>query len=202
MTSPGQQTALVRGSLVTVAADGTRTAIPFQYNPDTVRRTLQPNTVGGQPGDRSEVLRFVGAPADTITLECRLAADASDPQAAQFGVAPQLAALTLLAYPRTADVLAVQAQLDAGTVEVTGILADRLLFVFGDKRVVPCRVTEVSVVEQLHDARLTPVMAVVTLGLRALSYSDVDAGTPTWTDFVTYQTQLEQLAPLARRQVA
>jgi hypothetical protein len=36
--------------------------IAFQYNPDTLTRTLTPRAIGGEPGDRLEVLRLTGPP--------------------------------------------------------------------------------------------------------------------------------------------
>lgn len=197
VTAPAYWAKVSSAAFVTIAADGTKSSIPFQYNPDSIRRTLQPNTVGGQPGERSEVVRFVGAPTDSITLDCRLAADERNPGDANSGVAPRLAALSLLAYPSTTEVMGVQSQLDSGSVEVSGILAKRLLLVFGEKRVIPCRLSALSIVEQLYDNSLTPILAVVTASLHTLSYSDVAASTPTWQDFINYQTQLEQLAPQA-----
>lgn len=38
--------------------------VVFQYNPDTLTRTLQPRAMGGEPGDRQEVLRLTGPPHD------------------------------------------------------------------------------------------------------------------------------------------
>jgi len=34
--------------------------IPFQYNPETLTRTLQPQGIGNEPGDRLEALRLKG----------------------------------------------------------------------------------------------------------------------------------------------
>ena len=72
-------------------------------------------------GPRSQAVRFAGAPPRRIVLECRFSAadgPGRQPGHAGDGIAPQLAALALLAYPDTADVQRAQQQLDAGTVEV------------------------------------------------------------------------------------
>jgi hypothetical protein len=200
-TPPANRTPLPRAALVTIAANQTKHSIPFQYIPESLRRTLEPNTVGGQPGLRAQAVRFAGAPMETITLECLFSAadglDSGDSVTAQYGVAPALAALALLVYPSTAAVQAAQNLLDAGQIEVAPAVADRLLFVWGAQRVIPCSVTAFAVTEQLYDSNLTPVLASVSLSLRAMSYSDVDAGSPTFNDFLVYQRGLERIAQSA-----
>ena len=192
MTSPAQQPNLAHAALVQVTQSG-RTSIPFLYNPETLQRTIEPNLVGGKPGARSRATRFAGAPAETLTIEARVVA----PDSAQNGIAPQLAALALLAYPATADVRAAQEQLAAGVVQVNGLMADPLLLVFGD-RAIPCQLTGLTIVEQLHDSALTPVQATVTLSLRAVSYSDVDSTNPSFGYFMAYQQALETMSQSAR----
>jgi hypothetical protein len=200
MTPPGRTMALSRGALVTSTPAGVQNAISFQYNPETLRRTIEPNVVGGKPGSRSRAVRFAGAAVETITVDCRFSASDAGPggdqQVAGGGIAPQLAALALLSYPTVADVQAAQDLLDNGQIEVIPPLANELLFVFGS-RVVPCEIQSLSVVEQLFDASLTPVIATVTLTLRTMTYSDVTPANPAYNDFVTYQTQLEALASTA-----
>src|SRR5215468_11804274 len=79
--------------------------ISLQYNPDTLTRSFQVKGVAGDTGDRSEALRLTGPPVETIKLEAEI--DATDqlekpdrnPIAVRFGIAPQLAALELIAYP-------------------------------------------------------------------------------------------------------
>lgn len=192
MSSPPEQVPAVQAALVSLTAGG-KVSIPFQYNPDSLQRTIEPNLVGGRPGARSRATRFAGAPAETLTLECRLAAPDGD----GLGIAPQLAALTLLAYPSTTAVQAAQAQLDAGVVQVNGLMADPLLLVFGS-RAIPVQLTGVTIVEQLHDTALTPVVATVTISLRAVSYSDVDETNPSFGMFLAYQQQLETLSQSAK----
>ena len=50
--------------------------VVFQYNPDTVTRTIQPRAIGGEPGDRLEVLRLTGPPHETIKFDAEI--DAAD----------------------------------------------------------------------------------------------------------------------------
>src|SRR5581483_7941947 len=148
----------------------------FQYNPETVRRTIEPNLVGGKPGTRSQTVRFAGAAAETLTLDCRFSSsggtDSGDTTIAANGIAPTLAALSLLAYPAVSDVLAAQSALGQGRVDVIPPAADELLLVFGS-RVAPCQIESFSVTEELYDNELVPVLATVTMTLRLVTYSDV-----------------------------
>jgi hypothetical protein len=192
---------LQQGALVVISADGSKRSLTLQYNPDTLRRTVEPNVVGGRAGSRSQAVRFAGAANETITLDCRFSAvDSVSPQTGVVqgdGIAPQLAALALLAYPSSTDVLQAQQQLDAGTIEVVPALADRLLFVWGGTRVVPVALASATIVEELYDRDLTPILATVTLTLRTVSYSDVDETNPSFSEFISYQQRLESLAASA-----
>ena len=192
---------LQQGALVAISGDGSKRSLAFQYNPDSLRWTVEPNTVGGRPGSRSVAVRFAGAPAETITLDCRFSAvDTLAPGtgvAEGDGIAPQLAALAMLASPSTSTVLTAQAELDAGTIEVLPAVADRLLFVWGGSRVVPVALTSTTIVEELYDRDLVPVLATVTLSLRVMTYSDVDEANPAFAEFVAYQRNLESLAAKA-----
>ena len=69
---------LLRGGLVQLdpGTSAIIDVIVFQYNPDTVTRTLQPRAMTGEPGDRLEVLRLTGPPHETIKLDAEL--DAAD----------------------------------------------------------------------------------------------------------------------------
>lgn len=188
---PRSQTA----ALVAIAAGGSKRSLAFQYNPETLRRTIEPNVVGGRPGSRSRAVRFAGAPVETITIDCRFSAiDAIDAGDVGSGIAPQLAALAVLVYPKSKDVLQAQSMLDAGTVEVVPALADQLLFVWGGTRVIPVQLMSAAIVEELYDSDLVPVLATVTLTLRAMSYSDVDQTNTAFSQFISYQQGLEGLA--------
>lgn len=64
-----QVAAVVEGALV--AADVTRplsSLVIFQYNPDTVRRTISARTAR-EGGDPSEALRLAGPPDESISMQ-------------------------------------------------------------------------------------------------------------------------------------
>jgi hypothetical protein len=188
-----------RGALVTVTATGGRTSLPFQYNPETLRRGYTPNTVGGTPGLRSGNVRYAAAATETLDVECQFSAvDAigGTGPAAAYGVAPQLDALTLLASPTTATVRAAERLLATGTIEIAPAVADLLLFVWAD-RLLPVRLVSVTVTEQFFDSGLWPVRATVALSMRALTWSDVGPESPAYQQYLVNQQGRESLAALA-----
>src|SRR5680860_97197 len=158
---------LVRGGLVVIDPATARTlrVILLQYNPDTLTRTLQVQGAGGEAGDRLESLRLKGPPIETIKLEAEL--DATDAlehpdqhlDTARNGLLPQLAALELLIYPATAQL--VQQNLDTlrGMMEIFPMETPLTIFVWGKSRIVPVRLTELSVTEEAFDSALNPTRA-------------------------------------------
>lgn len=189
---------LQKGALVSVADGGAQTSIPFQYNPDTLRRTLQPQLVGGQQNDRSQMVRYSGAPVETISVEVELdyvdASSVADATVPSTGVYPLLSALEILAYPSIASVQSGATLLAAGTLEIAPAPAPLTLFVWGQQRVVPVVLQSYGITEQAFDNFLTPIRASVALEMRVLSYSDLSTSNPGYTQFMTYQQNKAALA--------
>ena len=154
--------------------------------------------MGGEGGDRSEVLRLKGAPVETINLEVEI--DATDQLetgsslAISQGIYPQLAALEMLIYPKSALVIANTALLALGTIEVAPPMAPLTLFIWGSKRVLPVRLTSFSITEEGFDVNLNPILAKVSLGLRVLSYNDLPLTHPGNHLFMAHQVIKETLA--------
>lgn len=174
------------------------TTIRFQFNPNAVRRTLQPSTIGGQPGGHSEVVRFTGAPTETFALEIELDLynDGLPPPvvSGNSGLYPMLYTLETLVYPSVAQIQSQQALLASGVMEVAPVEVPPVLLVWGANRVAPVVLQSFSIVEQFFDAQLNPVRAVVSLTARVLSYSDVVSGTISYNAYITYQQSKESLA--------
>ena len=191
---------VISGALVGVDPAGQPpSVILFQYNPDTLTRSLQPQ-MGAEGGDRIEQLRIKGAPAETIKLDIEIdAADwlEQDEQAArELGIQPQLAALEMLVYPRTRRIITNTELLKLGTIEILPPVAPLTLFVWGPKRVLAVKLTEFSIVEEAYDARLNPIRAKVSLGLRVLTYSDLPRSHPGYSLFLAHQVAKEAMARL------
>jgi len=71
------------------------------------------------------------------------------------------------------------------------------LFVWSVQRVVPVRVTELSIVEEAFDTSLNPIRAKVTLGMRALSVMDLGLAHRGGKLFLEYLKKKEALAQRA-----
>lgn len=173
--------------------------IVFQYNPDTISRTLQAQTFG-EEGDKSEALRLKGAPVETIKLDVEIDAtdqlERGDTLATLSGIYPQLSALEMLIYPKSALVIANTILAATGTIEVVPPLAPLTLFIWGANRVVPVKITDFSITEEAHDVNLNPIRAKVSLGLRVLSYNDLSITNPGYYVFLAHQMIKEAFATI------
>ena len=121
MTGFARAPRLLKGALVGIdPANPVASVILFQYNPHTLTRTLQAQSTGAESGARAEVTRLKGAPQETITLEVTIDAidqlEAGDGTAVSSGIHPQLAALEMLLYPKSAAVIANTALMLAGII--------------------------------------------------------------------------------------
>lgn len=195
MTSGQTGTRLYQGALVTVAGQHRKpsSTIPFQFNPASLTRSFQPAMAGGEQGDRSQLVRYIGAPAQTIQVEIELDA-ASVPDQSGAGIAPLLATLELLAYPDLHALGTLESKAARGQMEVAPLAAPRLLFVWGPQRVLPVRIESLSITEEVFNPFLTPLRATVALSMRVLTYSDLSSDMSDYTQFKTYQANLAMLA--------
>jgi len=173
----------LKGGFVLMDADGraVQRTVAFQYNPDTLTRTLVPRQSATE-GDRLEALRLRGAPTETLRLEIEL--DATDrleqpsrnPETVRNGILPDLADLEMIISPAVDDLMAADRLAGQGTLEILPVPSPLVLLVLGPRRVLPVRVTEFSIVEEAFDTQLNPIRAKVTLGLRVLSNDDLTYG--------------------------
>jgi hypothetical protein len=178
-------------------------SIKLQYNPEEISRSLTPRIKGGgESGGRMEVMRIEGAPQETITLKVMIDAvdqlNQGDPGAGQMGIYPQLSALELLVYPKSASVVVSTALLALGTMEILPPIAPLTLFFWGPKRIVPVKLTSFTINETYHDANLNPISAEVSLSMQVLSYSDLPANNPGFAIFLTHQIIKESMAGLSK----
>lgn len=179
--------------------------ILFQYNPDQVRRTLARRTVPSEPGAgagaaREDVLRAPGPPVETLNLTVSL--DATDQLAApdehetvvEHGLHPALAALEMMLYPPASRVRENEQLAEQGEVQVTPEELPLVLLLWGRSRVVPVMLTNFSVTEEAFDQSLNPIRAKVELGLRVLTYVELESGSLGRDAYFAYQSNKEQQA--------
>jgi hypothetical protein len=192
---------LLKGAIVSL--DPTlgvpRGIISLQYNPESITRSLKPQTVSDQP-DRTEILRLKGPPIETI--RCTVEIDATDQLASgdantlSFGIQPQLSALELLVYPSSVELILNEALTLLGTIEILPMESALTLFVWSKTRVTPVRITDLDVTEEAFDPQLNPIRAKVSLGMRVLNVNDVGFLNPAGALYMVYQVEKEALALL------
>jgi hypothetical protein len=192
---------LLKGGFVLLDADTSAVlrVVALQYNPDSITRTLQAQTAGGEGKDGlSEPMRFKGPPVESIKLDAEIDATdelaKGDAVAASQGVLPQISALEAVVYPTSTQLQATHNLAARGTLEIAPILAPICLFVWSEKRIVPVRVTDFSVTEEAFDPNLNPIRAKVSLSMRVLSVADLGFDNKAGSLYMEYQRQKERLA--------
>jgi hypothetical protein len=175
--------------------------IVFQYNPETMTHTWsQPEAVppeytptGGVAA--SNPLAVKGMPGEEFSFTIAMDADdeiaeASLPTAAlaeRPGIYSRLAALEMLLYPTgpgqsglvgavSAAIAAAQADQSPGaTSAVPQSVMPVVLFIWGPGRIVPVRVTGLTITEKLYDSTLNPTHAEAQLSLRVLTPAELQS---------------------------
>jgi hypothetical protein len=173
--------------------------ITLQYTPEKLTRSLAVKAQADD-GDRSRALRIAGPAVETFQIEAEL--DATDqlefpeshPAAVDAGLFPQLTALEALVYPTTSQLQSRNSMAAAGTLEIAPMEAPLALFVWSRHRIVPVRVTELSITEEGFDPTLNPVFAKISLGLRVLSVDDLGFQHRGGSLFMAYLAAKEGLA--------
>lgn len=198
MTSFPNSPRLIKGALIGIDLfNPLASVVVFQYNPDTMTRRLEPRMASGD-GERGEAFRLAGPPKETITLSVEV--DATDQLeednvlAVASGVSPTLAALEMMLYPKSALVIANTILAAFGTIEVIPAEGPMILFVWGPTRVLPVRLTGLTITEEAYDTLLNPTRAKVELSLSVLSYNDLKLTSPGNALFMVHQITKEVLA--------
>ncbi|MGM0583444.1 MAG: hypothetical protein ACQEUZ_02170 [Pseudomonadota bacterium] len=201
MTGYSRSPRLMKGALVAFRPPvPAPTVIPFQFNPESMARTLEAR--GAEAEGARESFRLAGAPREGIKLDCVLDAtddlEAGEPQATESGLHPRLAALEMLLYPRSANVIANAALLQAGVVEILPAKGPFVIFIWGRRRILPVKLAGLTITEEAFDPALNPIRAKVGLELKVLGYSDLQASHPGYAMFLSHQIVKETLAAIGR----
>lgn len=198
-TFPGSPK-LIKGAIVGIDLwNPVASVIIFQYNPDSLTRTIK-SKISDKGGNPSEVLRIHGAPVETIKVELEI--DATDQlekgtaMATGTGIYPQLSALEMLVYPKSALVITNTVLMLAGSRTIIPPSAPFTLFIWGPKRVLPVMLTDFTITEEAYDTNLNPIRARASIGLRVLSYDDFPADHAGYYLFLTHQIIKETMAAM------
>jgi hypothetical protein len=170
--------------------------IIFQYNPETMTHTwTQPKPSGGAGTETNNPLAVQGMPGEEFSFT--IAMDANDDiadggplaaaQAQGTGIYARLAALEMLLYPtgpaKSGLAGTVSAAIQSGLARRSSRPARTVpqsvmpvtLFIWGYGRIVPVRVTQLTITEKLYDAALNPTHAEAQLSLRVLTPAELVA---------------------------
>jgi len=201
--------------------------IVFQFNPETITHTWSP-AARDETRSAKDPLAVKGVPAETFSFS--LAVDATDMiadgdanpigsgLAIVSGVYTRLAALEMLQYPSGSFggglLGTVSASLSIGGVNLFASGGESkkkasvprsevptVLFVWGPQRIVPVRVTALTITEKLYDALLNPTHADVQITLSVVTPEELvkvesELGTIAKVAYV-YSQGLRQVQALA-----
>lgn len=172
--------------------------IIFQYNPESLSRGLNPWAPPEKDEDSEKVPKLAPEtaqpydPEETISLSLEL--DATDdleepethPVAVLSGIATRIAAIEMLCYPSAESLLggllsgSVQVSIGGGGISASaggGAAVEAVprptvpvvLFIWGPGLIVPVRITDYSIDEQMFNTLLYPVRAKVSLKMKVLT---------------------------------
>ncbi|NEO74916.1 hypothetical protein [Moorena sp. SIO4G3] len=171
--------------------------IVFQYNPETMTRSLTSRIASNEQHESTKINL---PPEEKISLKIELDAtdqlETADDTAVNLGIHPQLAALETLIYPMSLEVIAKEALLLAGTIEILPKSPPLTVFIWGVKRIVPVQIKRMDIEELAYDVNLNPIRSEVSLDMQVLSYSDLKLSSKGGTMFMGHQIAKELMAAM------
>ncbi len=196
MTSPMVRRTMM-GSLTVSGTGGSRT-IRFQYNPANLRRSLDPQFVGGHATSSATRPYYTAPPVEQITV--RLEIDAGDQDSVTWndsttsGIRPLLAAIETVMYPTVASIESAVSKLSSGTLEIGQYTAPTVMFQWGKQLQAPVLITKYAVTEDAFDVNLNPIRATVDLTMQVTSATDLLPTDPGFARYLAYQSEKERAA--------
>jgi len=179
-----------KGALVEfMSAFGTSVpnVVIFQYNPETMRHAWsQPLPASGTHEQGwANPYAVPGVPAEvfSFSLSMDVTDQLADPDPAvrlgarSFGIYPRLAALEMLLYPSDPGVPAAPGAGGGADRSTPSAQVPPVLFVWGVGRILPVRVTSLTITEKLYDEDLNPTHADAQVELRVLTPAELTSVT-------------------------
>lgn len=168
---------ILKGAIVGLdPLDQVSSVVVFQYNPESLTRTIKPQYTGGDHG-QAEPARLNGPPEETLRIDVVIDAtdqlEQDDATTLAFGLQPTLSALEVLLYPSVARVQLNDSLAKKGMIEVLPPEAPLTLLVWGRQRILPVRLLEYSITEEAFDKALNPILAKVGISMKVLTYQEL-----------------------------
>ena len=148
----------------------------FQYNPESMRHSWSQPLPSAQEQIWANPYAVPGVPTEafSFSLSMDVTDQFADPDptvrlgASAFGIYPRLAALEMLLYPSDPGLPATGAGGGADRTTPAAQVSP-VLFVWGVGRILPVRVTSLTITEKLYDEDLNPTHADAQVELRVLT---------------------------------
>ena len=161
-TFPGSPK-LIKGGIVQFDTDSStvKRVISLQINPETLNRSFQIQGIeGGEGGDRSQAMRLKGPPVESYSFEATIDAadllEKGDKDVAEVGIQRELNVLEAIVYPTSAELRENNTLAQSGTLEIFPMEEPLTLFIWSKVRVLPVRITELSITEKAFLPNLMP----------------------------------------------
>ena len=164
----------MKGALVELKQAAAPNVVVFQFNPETLRHSWtqaapattdsNPLAASGVPGERFSFSLSMEVTDQLIDGNPLVQQDA-----AMNGIYSRLAALEMLMFPMMMPAFAGDDR------SVPAAQVPTVLFVWGPGRIVPVRVTSLTITEKLFDDKLNPTHAEATIELRVVTPNEIDA---------------------------
>ncbi|MDX6720788.1 MAG: hypothetical protein QOJ63_3042 [Solirubrobacteraceae bacterium] len=179
----------LRGAFIAYEPSGypdKKRVIPFRFNPEALARQISveagqtpPGTEGAAagssagPATEQSADAALGALKESFSVQIRLDFDDRDQSVsnldAEFGIAPEIAAIEDLLYPA-------ETQSEASSDGSEPVRAKRarptVLLVWGRKRVLPVRIASLAINESVYNNHLNPVRAEIEASLEVLGEAE------------------------------
>jgi hypothetical protein len=160
--------------------------ITFQYNPEKLFRKLEAGTKGSSPRETITL---------TLVLDATDSLENSEPVAIESGIYPQLSALELLLYPQNSE------QRHSSFLGISLFRRTEnqslTLFVWGQKRVLPVRVTKLHIIEEMFDPVLNPIRASIEVTMQVLNDEDLPRGSKGYDYWKSHLSTKRAMAQVA-----
>ncbi|MCL2359927.1 MAG: hypothetical protein FWC74_09285 [Candidatus Bathyarchaeota archaeon] len=177
--------------------------ISFQYNPDSITRTLTPK-YSPVEGSNSETFRLERAPDEELTVEAEFDAtdDLEHPKenfvTVSFGISPQLAMLEAILYPSSDQTIANEKLAESGKMEIIPPTGPVVLFAFGVNKILPIAIKSYSITEEAYDNMLNPIRAKVTISMKALGHANLQLSQLAYSLYTVNNIAKEVLSSVAQ----
>ncbi len=184
--------ALSQGALIVLSLPPALGRIKFQYNPESVSRTMKANISEEKAGLLGK--SFKGQADESISMQIKVqAVDDYSKGEAPNGLIPILSALDMLVNPTLVTYAISQAAYAVGSMIIQAPPVPNVTLQLGT-RFIPVMVTNFTAKETAFDPELNPIEAEVDLSMQVLTFNDANLASPVTLQYGVYEAYREVMA--------